>query len=91
MTRSTAYAYKVVITTEDEHTISIEFESPNQLSKHEQEKKARDILLAVYDDVETGAVDMEVQRAKVVLTDTTTEIDSNNTTRTQTLKTYVKG
>ena len=91
MARSTAYAYKVVITTEDEHTISIEFESPNQLSKREQEKKARDVLLAVYDDVETGAVDMEVQRAKVVLIDTTTEIDSNNTTRTQTVKTYIKG
>ena len=91
MTRSTAYAYEVVITTEDEHTISIEFESPNQLSKYEQEKKARDILLAVYDDVETGAVDMEVRRAKVVLIDTTTEIDSNNTTRTQTVKTYIKG
>ena len=81
----------MVITPEDEHTIAIEFESPNQLSKREQEKKARDVLLAVYDDVETGAVDMEVRRAKVVLIDTTTEIDSNNTTRTQTVKTYIKG
>ena len=35
MTRSTAYAYKVVITTEDEHTVSIEFESPNQLGEDE--------------------------------------------------------
>jgi len=92
MSTSTAYAYKVVITTEDGYTVSIEFESSEQLSKHEQEKKAEQILSIVYEAVETGIADMEVQQPKVVHIDKTTEIDTRtNRTTTHTTKTYIKG
>src|SRR5438105_3993607 len=82
--RASAFAYKVVITTEDEHSISIEFESLDKLSRREQEKRVERILLAIKDDVEMGIADMEVKRASDVLIDTETDGAS-----TQTIKTYI--
>jgi hypothetical protein len=81
MTRSTAYAYEVVITTEDEHTITIKFESLDELSKNEQKEKAAQIFLAVYDDVETGMADMEVKPISDVLIDTETDGTTTYTTK----------
>jgi len=73
-TRSTAYAYTVVITTEEEHKVFIEFESPNQLSEDEQKEKAEQILSAVKDDLESGVADIEMQPTKTMqrITETTT-------------------
>ena len=72
MTRSIAYRHKVVIISEDENTVSIEFELPDQLSEDEQIERAKQILFAVKDDVETGMPDMEVQPVTVLQVETTT-------------------
>ncbi|HEY0169860.1 MAG TPA: hypothetical protein VGB98_02320 [Pyrinomonadaceae bacterium] len=72
MVRSIAYRYKVVISSEDNISVSIEFESPNQLSDEEQVDKVKEILVAVNDGVEMGTADVDVQPAEVLQVETTT-------------------
>ena len=72
MVRSIAYRHKVVISSSDEITVSIEFEASNQLSEEEQIDKAKEILVAVNDDVEIGVADIEVQPVNVLQVETTT-------------------
>jgi hypothetical protein len=72
MVRSIAYRHKVVISSKDDISVSIEFEAPNQLSEKEQIDKAKEILVAINDDVEIGVADMEAQPVKVLQVETTT-------------------
>ena len=79
MTRSYAKAYEVVITTEDDHSVIVKFESTGELSKTEQKEKARQILLSIMDDVESGMVDMEVKPTKDVIVETTVTTETYTT------------
>jgi hypothetical protein len=82
MTTSFAYAYAVVIETEDECRVSIEFESTDELSEDQQKDKAKQILLDLNDDVESDMVYMSVQPAKTVRIETVVDGAITQTTKT---------
>ena len=61
MAKRTLYRYKIVISSEDELTLSTEFESGTDLTEYEQMETARGILFAVRDAVEAGRAKMELR------------------------------
>ena len=61
MAKRTLYRYKIVISSEDELTLSTEFETSTELTEYDQMETAKGILFAVKDAVEAGRAKMELQ------------------------------